>query len=109
MQTFLSSPPVALFVFGSLAYGLYRLGCKIGARGRDHPGKGQPYACGEDIPAPATQQAYHAFFRLALMFAILHLAALVVSTLPVHAAAHRLATFYLIGIGVSVLVLTKGE
>ena len=104
-----TSPAVAAGVFALLVYGLYRLGGWVGARGRDDPGKHQPYACGEELPPPRAQLSYHAFFRLALMFGILHLATLVLSTLPFAFAPYRLAVLYLVGIGVSVLVLTKGE
>ena len=105
----LLSPPVALCVFLALAYGLYRLGGALAAPGEEYPGKHQPYACGEDLLPPEAQLAYHAFFRLALLFAVLHLATLVLSTLPSGGASHRLATAYLVGIGSSVFVLTKGE
>jgi NADH:ubiquinone oxidoreductase subunit 3 (subunit A) len=104
-----TSPPVVASVFVALVYGLYRLGGWISARGRDDPGKHQPYACGEELPPPRAQLSYHAFFRLALMFGILHLATLVLSTVPFGFASHRLAGLYLAGIGVSVLILTKGE
>jgi hypothetical protein len=43
------------------------------------------------------------------MFGILHLAALVLSTLPQTTSSYRLATVYLVGIGISVFVLAKGE
>lgn len=105
----LLSPPLAGAVFLMLAYGLYRLGGRLAARGEEHPGKRQPYACGEDLLPPEAQLAYHAFFQLALMFALLHLAALVVSTLPTGKESHRLALVYLLGIIVSVLVLVKEE
>lgn len=105
----LLTPPVALCVFLALAYGLYRLGGALAAPGEEHPGKHQPYACGEDLLPPEAQLAYHAFFQLALMFSMLHLAALVLSTLPPGGAGHRLATAYLVGIAISVFVLIKGE
>ena len=109
MQNILLSPPVALSVFFALAYGLYHLGGKIAARGKDNPGKHQPYACGEDLGLSQVKLTYHAFFKLALMFGILHLASLVIATLPPSGTSRRLATLYLIGIGISVLVLTEGE
>jgi NADH:ubiquinone oxidoreductase subunit 3 (subunit A) len=109
MRQVLSSPPIVMCIFLALAYSLYRLGGKIAARGQDHPGKRQPYACGEELPSPRAQLTYHAFFKLALMFGILHLAALVLSTLPLETTSRRLATMYLIGIGISVFVLTNGE
>jgi NADH:ubiquinone oxidoreductase subunit 3 (subunit A) len=105
----LLSPPIAICVFLGLAYGLYGIGVRIAARGQDQPGKGQPYACGEELPPPKAQLAYHAFFRLALIFGMLHLATLVFSTLPIASPSHRLAMVYLVGIGISVSVLTDGE
>ena len=109
MQNILYSPLFALVVFLAVAYGFYRLGGKLAARGEDNPGKHQPYACGEDLGLSQAQLTYHAFFKLALMFGILHLASLVIATLPANATSRRLATLYLIGIGISVLVLTEGE
>ncbi len=109
MVELLTSTPVALGVFLALAYGLYRLGGRLAAKGQDDPGKRQPYACGEELVPSHVRLAYHAFFRLALMFGILHLATLVLSTLPHQNASHRLATAYLVGIGISVFVLMQGE
>ena len=109
MQNILLSPPFALALFLALAYGLYRLGGKLAAQGEDQPGKHQPYACGEDLGLAQTKLTYHAFFKLALMFGILHLASLVIATLPANGISRRLATLYLVGIGISMLVLTEGE
>ena len=105
----LLSPPVATCIFLALVYGLYRLGGTLAARGEEHPGKYQPYACGEDLGPPRARLGYHAFFHLALLFGILHLAALVISTLPAGGASHRLAAAYLAGAAISVWVLTGGE
>ena len=102
------SPPIALCFFLVLAYGIYRAGGALSARGEEQPGKHQPYACGEDLLPPAAQLSYRAFFRLALVFAVLHLATLVVSTLPPGGGSGRLALAYLVGIGLSVFVLTDG-
>jgi NADH:ubiquinone oxidoreductase subunit 3 (subunit A) len=109
MGVALLSPPVVIAVFVGLVYALYRLGGSLAARGRDAPGKHQPYACGEEMTPPRAQLSYHAFFRLALMFGILHLATLVLSTLPFETVSHRLAIAYMVGIGLSVLALTEGE
>ena len=109
MHDLLLSPFVAFAIFCALAYGIYRLGGKLAARSEDSPGKHQPYACGEDLMPPRAQLSYRAFFKLALMFGILHLATLVIATLPAGGSSRRLATVYLVGIGVSVLVLTEGE
>ena len=109
MENIFLSPPVAMSVFLALAYGLYRLSGVLSAPGQEHHGKHQPYACGEDLLPPKVQLSYRAFYWLALMFGILHLATLVVSTLPLGVMSHRIAMAYLVGIGISVFVLTKGE
>lgn len=105
----MTSPPFVMVAFLLLALGLYRLGGWVAARGADEPGKRQPYACGEELEPPTSRPTYHAFFRLALMFGILHLATLVLSTLPPGTSSYRLATAYLVGIGITVLVLTGEE
>jgi NADH:ubiquinone oxidoreductase subunit 3 (subunit A) len=106
----LLSAPVAGLVFFALAYGLYWLGGRISAHGQEAPGKHQPYACGEDLLPPEGLLSYHAFFQLALMFGLLHLATVVVSTLPASGGDHRpIALVYLGGIVLSVLVLTGGR
>ena len=104
MREVLLSPPVAMGFFMAFACGLYWLGRITAASGRDHPDRRLPYACGEDLAPVRT--SYQAFFKLVLQFGILHLAALVISTLPANAIPHHLATFYLIGVGISVIVLT---
>ena len=106
-SSLLLSPPAAMCFFLGLVYAIYRLSETIAAPGHEHPGKCQPYACGEDLLPPEVQLAYHAFFRLALLFGILHMAALVVSTLPPDVTSHRTATAYLVGIAISVFVLAK--
>lgn len=109
MQTVWTSPPVALAFFVALAYLIYRLGGRIAARSDEQPNKHQPYACGEDLEPPRVRLGYHTFFHLALLFGILHLAALVLSTLPAEGVSHRLALVYLIGAAISVSVLTGGD
>ena len=108
IRELLLSAPVAGSVFLALAYGLYRLGGRLAAPGEEHPGKRKPYACGEDLLPPEAQLTYHAFFQLALMFGLLHLATVVVSTLP-SGGARPIALVYLLGLVVSVLVLTGGQ
>jgi NADH:ubiquinone oxidoreductase subunit 3 (subunit A) len=109
MENFWSSPPMALVIFLALAYGLYRIGGALAVRGEHSVNKHLPYTGGEDpLPVPSVL-TYHAFFRLALLFGILHVATLVLSTLPRHIPSHRLALVYLAGVGISVLVLTGEE
>ena len=103
------SPPVALLIFFTLAYGIYRLGGVLQAAGEDEPDKYLPYTGGEPhVPTPDLL-GYHGFFRLALLFGILHVATLVLSTLPRNVQSRRTALVYAVGIAISVLVLTEEE
>ena len=109
VRSILLSPPITLGVFLLLALGLYRLGGALAAKGDAHPDKHRLYTGGEDMLPPTRQLSYQAFFHLALMFALLHIAVLVLSTLSRDPASHRLALLYLGGVGISVFVLTEGE
>jgi len=110
MRNLLLSPPAAMAIFVALVFGLYLLGGAMSATGKEHSGKHQPYACGEDLTPIRVQLNYHTFFRLALMFGILHMAAIVISTLPSGGIVpHRVAIAYLLGTGISVFVLNRRE
>ncbi len=107
MRDILLSPPVVMLIYLGLGYGLYRLGRAWAAQGEDHPGKEEPYACGEDLRPGPIKLAYHSFFRLALMFSVLHLATLTVSTLPGRGVFQSVGLAYLIGIAICVFVLVE--
>lgn len=110
MREILLSPPVVMIAYLALGYGLYRLGRAWAAHGEEHPGKREPYACGEDLRPTPIKLAYHSFFRLALMFSLLHLATLTVSTLPGRGTFQPLGLLYMVGIAISVFVLVgEGE
>lgn len=104
-----SSPPVVATLALIVAYVLYRAGGVLAARGDVHPGKHLAYTGGEPPVPPPDGLGYHAFFRLALLFGILHVATLVISTLPQDIPSHRFAALYLGAAAVSVLVLTGRE
>jgi NADH:ubiquinone oxidoreductase subunit 3 (subunit A) len=105
----LVTPPVALALFLGVTLGLYGLAGRWAARGQDSAGKHLPYACGEDLSPERVKLSYHGFFRLALMFIIVHLATLVLAMLPGVQGARLPATLYRIGVWVCVDVLVRGE
>ena len=105
----LASPPVALMVYVTLIGGLYWLSGRWAARSEDSPGKHQPYACGEDILPGEVKLSYRGFFRLALMFVVVHMATLLLATLPNTEDMRFLATAYLLGIAICVDVLVREE
>ncbi|MGB4703977.1 MAG: hypothetical protein WBI18_02705 [Candidatus Saccharicenans sp.] len=80
---FLLSPPVAFFFFLGVAYLLYALGRTMAPGLNRTPGKLATYACGEDIPGEKVQFGYRLFFVFALFFTIMHVAALVIATIPI--------------------------
>ena len=96
-------------VFAAFGVALYRIGGRWADRGADSVAKYTPYACGEDLSPEKARLSYRRFFRLALMFVVAHLAALVVTMLPLALNARLLATVYLLGVGICVDVLVRGE
>ncbi len=110
MDKILLSPPVAFIFFLLLAYGINELGRSIAATGEHHEDKHLAYTGGERVPPPTGGRlSYHAFFRLALLFGILHVATLVLSTLPLGVRPRRTALAYTIAIAISVFVLIGEE
>lgn len=104
----LLSPPAAFIFFLLIAYGINEIGRQIAAPGEHHDDKHLAYTGGETVPPPTGGRlSYHAFFRLALLFGILHVAALVLSTLPLGGHPRWSALAYTIGIAISVLILIE--
>ena len=101
----LTSLPMALVLFLGLASLLFWVAGRWAPRGVDTPGKRQPYACGEDLSPARTRLSYQGFFRLALMFVIVHISALVLAMLPRAGNTRLLATAYLLGTAVCVDLL----
>jgi NADH-quinone oxidoreductase subunit A len=105
---FLISPPVAFIVFLVLGWLLYFLGSKMAPKLKKQGGKLATYACGEDLPGIKIQFGYRLFFFIALFFTMMHVAALVVATLPSGPIAY-FGLFYLgmIFLSVAALVTRK--
>jgi NADH:ubiquinone oxidoreductase subunit 3 (subunit A) len=99
-MTWLASPPVALVIFLGIAALLYVLGGRLAPRGNDTPGKHISYTGGEDLESAEGALSYQRFFRLALLFVVAHMAALVLAMLPRAAEARRLGTLYLLGVAI---------
>ncbi|MEW6687331.1 MAG: hypothetical protein AB1393_14195 [Candidatus Edwardsbacteria bacterium] len=100
----LLSPPVSFVIFLLMACFLYWLGGLLAPNLREVGGKLKQYACGEDVPAQKLQFNYRLFFYVALFFTMMHVAALVIATLPSGRIAF-LGIFYLVMISLSVAAL----
>ncbi len=104
--SWLLSPPVAFLIVLCAAV------CVFGAlsvlslsKGRTGAGA-KPYACGEETPVQKVQPDYSQFFPFAFFFTILHVVALMTTTMQVGTAATLcIALIYVMGgfIGLSVL------
>jgi NADH:ubiquinone oxidoreductase subunit 3 (subunit A) len=100
----LLSPPVAFIIFLGLTFLIYALGRGLAPKLKNVGGKLKTYACGEDIPGVKIQWGYRLFFFIALFFTIMHVAALVMATVP----AGKILFFsliYLVMIFLSVVAL----
>lgn len=104
------SPPVAVVVYALIVCALYGVGQVLSEKDTSGSSDKHLSYTGGELPTRAPDAlGYHAFFRLALLFGILHVAALVVSTLPTSGPPHRTGMIYLVGVAVSVFVLTGRE
>lgn len=103
--------PLTLFIIFLVVSGLYMLlGQKIAAKSRQNEDKHTHYSCGEDLEVTHLELNYHAFFRLALLFGILHIVALIISTVP--PTGRRVNTFpivYLAGAAISMFILLEHD
>jgi len=100
----LLSPPVAFFVFLAAAFGFYALGRGMAPKPVKAGGRVTTYACGENIPGVKIQFGYRLFFFVALFFTMMHVAVLVIATVPSGKIVF-FALFYLIMIFLSVMAL----
>ncbi|MGD1008632.1 MAG: hypothetical protein ABR951_00610 [Candidatus Aminicenantales bacterium] len=100
----LLSPPIAFLLFLGAAFLLYGLGSKMGPKLTKVGGKLETYACGEDIPGVKIQFGYRLFFFVALFFTIMHVATLVIATVP-SGKIIFFAIFYLLMIFLSIMAL----
>jgi NADH:ubiquinone oxidoreductase subunit 3 (subunit A) len=104
LQDVLISPPLTFLIFLACSIGLYWIGGRLAPRFKDVGGKLTAYACGEDMPDNKMKIDYRMFFYIALFFTIMHVAVLVVATVPPGAMA-LLGVVYLSIIFLSVMAL----
>lgn len=74
------TPPFALLIYIGLVMILYGLGSFLSPKTQQSAGKSSIYAGGEVANTAKTAPGYRRFFVIALFFAVLHLAALVLAT-----------------------------
>jgi hypothetical protein len=101
---YLLSLPVAFILFAAIASLIYLLGKRMAPKLNKAGGKLTTYACGEDIPGVKIQFGYRLFFFIALFFTMMHVAVLVIATVP-SGKIIFFALFYLVMIVLSVTAL----
>ena len=112
MTDLLLIPPVTFLVMLVLSWvhsrGFDALAFKVDPA-KQPPGKYKPYACGEiDVADHRAQPDYDQFFPFAFFFTIMHVVALIVTTLPVGSPhAMVLALGFLFSAFVAVYVLLR--
>ncbi|MGA2265136.1 MAG: hypothetical protein ABSH10_01730 [Phycisphaerae bacterium] len=101
------SPPVAfvivLVAVVLFSYALSRLAFR---HGKQSAGALAPYACGEDIPDAMIQPDYGQFLPFAFFFTVLHVIALMATTVPVETITSFVIAVIYVGcaiLGLSVL------
>ncbi len=107
--TLLRSMLFALGLITALTALFYRLVGLLRPRKPTSDAKREPYACGQDMAPAGERLSYQRFYRLALVYLVVHIAALIAILLPLAGSAVWLALIYLIGIFVCVDILTHGE
>jgi NADH:ubiquinone oxidoreductase subunit 3 (subunit A) len=107
MNYWLLSVPIVFILFLVLLTASYFILSKYSAKGFDHKEKYLPYTGGQQLPPRVIRLSYQTFFRLGLLFGIMHVAALIVSTLPLNWVEHRIGLIYLVGIAISAFVLAR--
>lgn len=95
---------LTFLLFGAI---FLAVGNRISSKGEDNPAKHIHYSCGEDLKIPPLELKYHAFFRLALLFGILHIIALAISTIPENASVKRFSILYTISAAICIFILLE--
>jgi NADH:ubiquinone oxidoreductase subunit 3 (subunit A) len=107
--TLLLRPPVAFSLFLLLLALVYRFFQRHAAKGPDHAEKYLPYSSGQNLPPTEVRLSYQEFFRLGLLFGVVHVATLVLSLLPLQMEPYKIGIFYLLGISISAYVLVRSH
>jgi len=103
MSQLILSPPIAFIIFLVIAYLVYKAASTLGPKTKVEGKKLATYFCGEDIPGKKVQPAYH-FFRFAFFFLVLHIAVLVIATVPSGMGAFW-GIIYLVTVLIAVVIL----
>lgn len=102
-------PPIAFIIVLVAASGLSALLGRLQFHVKNRAaGTTKPYACGEESPDVMVQPDYSQFFPFAYFFTILHVAALILATVPRGVVeVSTIAVVYVAGIAIGLCVLYR--
>jgi len=80
--TWLLIPPLSFILILAVIFALAYWARGLSPAGTQSAGKGEPYACGQNVETGRVQPSYSEFFPFAFFFTIMHVAALVIATVP---------------------------
>ena len=109
MNYLLILPPVTFFIVLLFGIIVSKLTSTIAFKATSKPaGQCKPYACGEDLQNPRVQPDYSQFFPFAFFFTIMHVMALIITTVPIAAIRYSGNAFlYVIGAVCGLLILFR--
>ena len=82
MSNWMLTPPVDFIILLAVIGLLSWSAGFLSPRGKQTAGKGESYACGEDVQTGKIQPGYSEFFPFAFFFTIIHVVTLVLGTVP---------------------------
>lgn len=106
MNSMLLSPPLAFLIVLVLSLILSRVFSSFSVEGTSSPGKFEAYACGEDTFSNRVRPDYGEFFPFAFFFTIMHVIALIITTVP--SGVYGLPLLYLLVAVLALLILFRG-
>lgn len=110
MDKLLLSPPAAFLILLAGMLIIVRLLSALSFKKKGGSGDGgtKSYACGEDTPTNLMQPDYSQFFPFAFFFTILHVTALIITTIPMETLGSlSIAIIYLAGAMTALFILFR--
>ncbi len=107
-MSWLLSPPMALVVLALLIWLLLAWSGRLAAKGKPSYGKGEPYACGQDVPTGRIQPSY-GFYPVAFFFTIIHVTALMLGTVPKDAVYWAIPLLLIVAAAIAILFRKDDE
>jgi NADH-quinone oxidoreductase subunit A len=110
MTSWIFLPPVAASLLILVLLFVSRLMKSMACRGETGAGAESSYACGEEAPKSRSRPEYGQFFPYAFFFTIMHVAALVLATVPSGALGpYLIAALYIAAAFVGLRALLRSE